>query len=103
MRDLPCLLTLARLHRLVAFSSLLTSVYIQETPMDRHVVAALAAFSALFAIMGSIFLAYDYLDAYAGGRNNPLRQILRYLVPTLSGVLPGVLLLLVLGSTPVSD
>jgi hypothetical protein len=71
--------------------------------MDRHVVAALAAFSALFAITGSLFLAYDYLDTHAGGKKNPLRQTLRYLVPTLTGTFPGVLLLLVLGFTHVSD
>src|SRR5262252_5717279 len=71
--------------------------------MDRHVVAALAAFSALLAIMGSLFLAYDYLDTHVGGRKNPLRQTLRYLVPTVTGVFPGILLLLILGATHVSD
>jgi hypothetical protein len=71
--------------------------------MERHIVAALAAFSALFAILGSLFLAYDYLDAHAGGARNPLRQTLRYLLPTLTGAFPGLLLLLVVGPSQVSD
>jgi hypothetical protein len=87
----------------LAFSSPFLYARIWGILMDRHVVAALAAFSALFAILGSLFLAYDYLDTHAGGRRNPLRQILRYLVPTLTGTFPGILLALVLGSTHVSD
>ena len=59
--------------------------------------------AALVGTLGSLFLAYDYLDDPDSGRDNPLRLLLRIGVPILAGMLPGVLVLVLFSSLQIQN
>jgi hypothetical protein len=73
------------------------------TPLDKEFLGAVAVLAALVGTLGSLFLAYDYLDDPDSGRDNPLRLLLRIGVPILAGMLPGVLVLLLFSSLQINN
>ncbi len=64
--------------------------------MNTALPATLTILSALFATLGSLFLAYDYLSDLDHPQKNPLRLFLLFLISTITGMIPGIALLLVL-------
>jgi hypothetical protein len=73
------------------------------TSLDKEFLGAVAVLAALVGTLGSLFLAYDYLDDPDSGKDNPLRLLLRIGVPILAGMLPGVLVLLLFSSLQINN
>ena len=71
--------------------------------MNKEFLGAVAVLAALVGTLGSLFLAYDYLDDPDSGKDNPLRLLLRIGVPILAGMLPGVLVLVLFSSLQIKN
>jgi hypothetical protein len=71
--------------------------------LNREFLGAIAALAALVGTLGSLFLAYDYLDDPGSGKRNPLRILLHIGVPILAGMLPGVLVLVLFSTLQINN
>src|SRR5262245_62049681 len=63
----------------------------------------MAALATLVGTLGSLFLAYDYLDDPDSNKENPLRILLRIVVPIIAGMLPGVIVLSIFSTLSIDN
>jgi hypothetical protein len=75
----------------------------EDGKLTREFIAAIAFLAALVGTLGSLFLAYDYLDDPGSGHGNPLRLLLRIGVPIVAGMLPGVLVLVLFSTLQINN
>jgi hypothetical protein len=71
--------------------------------VNKEFLGAIAVLSALVGTLGSLFLAYDYLDDPGSGKRNPLRLLLHIGVPILAGMLPGILGLILFSTLQINN
>ena len=76
--------------------------------MNKELIAAITFLAALVGTLGSLFLAYDYLDPGdvnnpESSHDNPLRFLLRIVVPIVGGILPGVLVLVLFSTLQINN